>query len=274
MCDYKERYPDLPREDFKSRPDSEFLAETRTRRESFPEPTAKPSSPQLSEVPWPKEIKRIETCITNGVKFQDIGGVHKCGCTVDCFMDECNNALMEMFCTPTCCSLGARCSNAPRSLKTLKLFDTHRVGLGVYTTSNLDVGDVLGEYCGELSEYPAIVEGQAKQAVKQNSGYTLLYNAKSEARNYVYVDALHCGSITRFISHACDPNAAIVEQQNRSRVKAMVKMIKDVQAGAEITVNYGDERWFKCACDHCWQANAGQAEKTSKLDQPLQGGQM
>ncbi|ETI49065.1 hypothetical protein F443_07045 [Phytophthora nicotianae P1569] len=185
----------------------------RARRESFPTPTAKPSAPTLTEVPWPTEIKRIDTCITNGVKFQDIGGVHKCGCTVDCFVDD-----------------------------------------------NLDVGDVLGEYCGELTEFPAIVEGQAKQAVKQNSGYTLLYNAKSKTRKYVYVDALHCGSITRFISHACDPNAAFVEQQNRSRVKVMVTMTKDVQAGAEITVNYGDERWFKCACEDCWQANAEQEE--------------
>ncbi|POM67103.1 Set domain containing hypothetical protein [Phytophthora palmivora] len=91
------------------------------------------------------------------------------------------------------------------------------------------------------------------QAVKQNSGYTLLYNAKPIKKNYVYVDALKCGSITRFVSHACDPNAAFVEQQTRFRVKALVEMINDVKDGAQVTVHYGNERWFKCACYDCWE---------------------
>jgi SET domain-containing protein len=66
------------------------------------------------------------------------------------------------------------------------------------------------------------------------------------------VDALKCGSITRFISHACHPNVAFVEQHNRCEVKVLVKMIANVKAGAQITVNYGKERWFRCACDVCW----------------------
>ncbi|KAG1698670.1 hypothetical protein DVH05_014627 [Phytophthora capsici] len=60
-------------------------------------------------------------------------------------------------------------------------------------------------------------------------------------------------SITRFISHSCEPNATFLEQQTRSRVRVLVKMIKNVQAGAQITVHYGNERWSKCACDLCWK---------------------
>ncbi|ETO72687.1 hypothetical protein F444_11289 [Phytophthora nicotianae P1976] len=56
-----------------------------------------------------------------------------------------------------------------------------------------------------------MVEGQPPLAVRQNSGYTLLYNAKLVNNNFVYVDALRCGSITRFISHSCEPNAAFIE---------------------------------------------------------------
>jgi len=29
-------------------------------------------------------------------------------------------------------------------------------------------------------------------------------------------------------------------------------MIKTVFPGTYLTVNYGDEIWFKCACDSCW----------------------
>ncbi|KAG4236259.1 hypothetical protein PC116_g15652 [Phytophthora cactorum] len=44
----------------------------------------------------------------------------------------------------------ARCSNAPIARTTLKLFDTGRFGLGVYTTTSLDVENIVGEYTGEL----------------------------------------------------------------------------------------------------------------------------
>ncbi|ETK77228.1 hypothetical protein L915_16497 [Phytophthora nicotianae] len=146
------------------------------------------------------------------------------------------------FCTHRLCNLGAKCSNETRTLTTPKLFETERVGLGVNTTTDLDVNDVVGEYCGGLLEFPALVEGKPAQAVKQNSCYPLLYNAKSTKGNYVYVDALACGSITHFISHAGDFNAALFELQTWSRVKVLVKMINDVKAGTQIAVHYGEER--------------------------------
>ncbi|KAE8897514.1 hypothetical protein PF005_g8612 [Phytophthora fragariae] len=231
----------------------EQLESLHARRTPFRDPVVKESYTMCQTVPWPADIEPISTCKHNGVKFPDIGSFDACKWFGDCFWGICSDVASATFCTPKYCQLGARCSNAPRTLSTLKLFDTGRVGLGVYTTTALDFGDVLGEYCGELSEFPAVVEGQPPQAMKQNSGYTLLYNAKSVQGNYVYVDALKCGSITRFLSHSCAPNAAYVDQQTRTRVRVLVKMIKSVSAGAQITVHYGNERWFKCACDPCWK---------------------
>jgi hypothetical protein len=230
----------------------EQLESLHARWSSFSDPAEKSVRTLCRTVPWPADVEEIATCRRNGVKFADIGSVDACTCFGDCFWDVCSNVGAASFCIPKYCSLNARCSNAPRTLKTLKLFASGRVGLGVYTTTPLDVGDVLAEYCGELTEFPALVEGQAPKAMKQNGGYTLLYNAKSVRGNYVYVDALKCGSIARFLCHSCDPNAAFVELQTRTRVKVLVKMIKNVSAGAQITVHYGDERWFKCACDRCW----------------------
>jgi SET domain-containing protein len=102
-----------------------------------------------------------------------------------------------------------------QTLDTLKLYDTGLFGLGVYTTTAPDVGCVIGEYCGELTEFATVIEGQPAQALKHNSGFTMLYNAKSVNGNYVYVGALRCGSVTRFLLHSCQPNAAFVEQRAR-----------------------------------------------------------
>ncbi|GMF26190.1 unnamed protein product [Phytophthora fragariaefolia] len=211
--------------------------------------------PIVKEVAWPLEIEFINECIVpegTGISFHDTGNLGKCKCFGDCFMDSCENATCAIYCTPECCKLGAVCSNAPRERTTLKLFDTGRVGLGVYTTTFLDVGDIIGEYAGKLCEYSALIPGQPNQAKKQNSGYTLLYNTKSVRNKFVYVESLDCGFTTSFISHACDPNAAFVEVHNRTSVQVLVRMIKDVKAGSQITVDYGNERWFTCACDDCW----------------------
>jgi hypothetical protein len=100
-------------------------------------------------------------CRRNGVKFAYIGSVDECRCFGDFFLDVCSNVAATSFCIPKYGSLNARSSNAPRTLKTLKLLATGRVSHDVYTTTALDVGDVLAEYCGELTEFPAVVEGQA-----------------------------------------------------------------------------------------------------------------
>ncbi|KAE8880592.1 hypothetical protein PF007_g11441 [Phytophthora fragariae] len=207
----------------------------------------------VEEVMWPTSVRRIcESQVPEGLEFADIGDGDPCQCYGDCFMDSCQNALLSIYCNPDCCSLGGTCSNSPRSHPGLKLYDTCRVRLGVHTTAYIEVGDIVGEHVGRLFEYPAVIEGQPHQAVKQNSGYTMLLNAKSVSGMFVYIEALHCGSITRFMSHSCDPNVEFVEMQNGKDVKVLARMIKTVKPGTQLTVNYGDEIWFKCACDSCW----------------------
>ncbi|KAG3105379.1 hypothetical protein PI125_g13468 [Phytophthora idaei] len=137
------------------------------------------------------------------------------------FMDSYANVGADVYCTPECCTLEAHCSDVLRPRQTLKLSDTNRVGLGVYTTVTMDIGDTVGEYAGELSESAAMVAGQPAQAMKQHSGYTLLYNDMSEKKKYVYVEAPNSGSVTRFNSHACDPNAAFMELQNHTSLKTL-----------------------------------------------------
>ncbi|KAG3112187.1 hypothetical protein PI124_g8853 [Phytophthora idaei] len=178
-------------------------------------------------------------------------------------MDTCKNVYSAVYCTPETCKLEAICSNAPRTGDTLKVFNTWRVGFEVFTTTDLDAGDIVGEYTGVLCEYDALIDGQP-DPLKHRSGYTMLYNRMSIRKKYVYVEALNHGYTTRFINHACGPNSAFVEMQKRANVKVLVKMIKDVKAGAQITVNYGPERWFKCAWDLCWNVSGGAEDESRK----------
>ncbi|KAE9150443.1 hypothetical protein PF006_g5174 [Phytophthora fragariae] len=151
---------------------------------------------------------------------------------------------------------GASCGhtgcNSPRSHLGLTLYDICRVGLDVHTTAYIEAGDVVDEYVERLFENPAVIEGQPPQATKQNSGCIMLLNVKSVSGMYVYIAALNCGSITRFISHSCNSNVEFMEMQNGADVKVLARMIKTIRPGTQLTVNYGDKNWFKCACDSCW----------------------
>ncbi|ETL80660.1 hypothetical protein L917_18866, partial [Phytophthora nicotianae] len=228
------------------------LRELRLRRSTYVEPsTTGYFLPK--EVPWPSDVLKTNECLnTEGVEFADVGDFGRCSCAGDCYLDTCANADGALYCTPESCNLAGKCSNAPRTLDTLKLFDTGRVGLGVYTTTDLSVGDVIGEYTGVLSAFDPIDVGVPGQRMKNNTGYTMLLNTKSRRKKYVYVEALKCDSTMRFISHSCTPNAAFVEAQHRSNVKVLVRMVENVYAGTQITVDYGKQTWFRCACEQCW----------------------
>ncbi|EEY56053.1 uncharacterized protein PITG_08819 [Phytophthora infestans T30-4] len=56
------------------------------------------------------------------------------------------------------------------------------------------------------------------------------------------------GNITRFMNHSCAANCRFYEAQNRRFVTVVVVTMEDIRAGSEVTLNYGDELWFKCQC--------------------------
>ncbi|ETM98241.1 hypothetical protein PPTG_19662 [Phytophthora nicotianae INRA-310] len=78
-----------------------------------------------------------------------------------------------------------------------------------------------------------------------------IVDADAKRNSHVY----WAGAITSFISHACKPNADFVELHNRSKVNVLVGMIKNVKAGAQITMHYGNVTWFKWACYKCWDGS-------------------
>ncbi|ETL32681.1 hypothetical protein L916_14766, partial [Phytophthora nicotianae] len=151
----------------------------------------------------PSNIRMITECLNpEGVQFKDAVDFSRCSWTGDCFMDLCANVDGALYCTPDTCNLDGIRSNAPRTLATSKLFDTDRVGLGVFTSTDLTAGDVISEYAGVLNASDPIDAGQPGQRMKHNTGCTMLLNARSTRRQYIYVESINWGSTVRFISHS------------------------------------------------------------------------
>ncbi|EGZ11868.1 hypothetical protein PHYSODRAFT_250536 [Phytophthora sojae] len=82
--------------------------------------------------------------------------------------------------------------------------------LSVVATDDIESGEVLGQYLGELEH--------------------------------------HLGGLMRFVNHSCEPVATFHEVANGRRTTVVVATTEDVLQGQEITVDYGDDLWFVCRC--------------------------
>ncbi|ETM30589.1 hypothetical protein L914_21734 [Phytophthora nicotianae] len=109
--------------------------------------------------PSQPDLNGCDTChgaCSEGLYFVDAGDVDPCLCVGDCFAHCCRNADTAFYCTPDICRLDTLCSDAPRTHPGLRIYNTRRLGLGVYTTQKLCAGEIVAEYCGKMQEYEAM----------------------------------------------------------------------------------------------------------------------
>ncbi|CAJ0934992.1 unnamed protein product, partial [Mesorhabditis belari] len=185
-----------------------------------------------------------------------------CSCEASCSASNCSchnvgyskdgllqmDELMEVIyeCNAACeCTL--HCGNRVAqkgATKPVQIFRTKSKGWGVKTMSWLPKGTFIGEYTGELHR-----EGDG-------AGEYLFETKLGESS--CTIDAKKCGNFTRFVNHSCEPNlhAASVIWENcvNPYVHICFFTVRDIDAGEELTVDYGPEWWseniisFPCRC--------------------------
>lgn len=104
------------------------------------------------------------------------------------------------------------------------------VGLGLFASHALAAGDVIGEYTGLV----CLVDD-----VEERGAYA--YQAWPGAP--VAVDACTAGCHTRFVNHADDPNLDIVQCVVALAWHVLYVARRDIAAGEELFVHYGDTYW-------------------------------
>ncbi|KAF4145328.1 SET domain-containing protein [Phytophthora infestans] len=209
-------------------------------------------------VEWPPDVTRVyKKKNPNGIRFKNIGNLGKCECIGDCYIDECMNSRSDVYCSKQNCAIQWQCGNSVKECLSLKLFETVRCGLGVYTTDTVEVGTIVGEYCGVLESYRGLDTTSAEPAtLKNNTGYSLLLNQRATDGQFVYIEAEKTGSIMRFLNHSCNPNCRFREMQYRKQVVVVVVTLRKILPTEELTVSYAGKLWFTCSCKKCSKAQA------------------
>lgn len=117
-----------------------------------------------------------------------------------------------------------------------------KTGLGLFATAPIRKNDEIVEYSG-----PRIPTTEA-QALDRRRANKYLFEIDSRWT----IDGSTRRNLARYVNHACRPNAEAVLMGGRMIYRAL----KNIPAGAEITVDYGEEHialYFRngCRCAAC-----------------------
>lgn len=119
-----------------------------------------------------------------------------------------------------------------------------RTGLGLFAGRTFKRGERIVEYIGERIPTKLAAERVARYDFETSSRWT--------------IDGSPRWNIARYINHACKPNA----KAEIVRGRIFIKALRRIEAGEEITYNYG-KGYFEtfiepkgCLCEACGKAGA------------------
>ncbi|EGZ26543.1 hypothetical protein PHYSODRAFT_470699 [Phytophthora sojae] len=114
---------------------------------------------------------------------------------------------------------------------------------GLVAKEAIPAGEVIGDYLGHIQLFgPPCKNGPV------NEGFRMHLKTRTTGNKHVGIDALECGGKLRLMNHACDPSARFHEVQTGSKLSVVAVTIRDVKAGEQVTVSYGNKLWFVCRC--------------------------
>jgi hypothetical protein len=123
---------------------------------------------------------------------------------------------------------------------------------GLVARQDIPVGEILGEYTGELVD-------SDKNVSEENSSYWSSIpmgphpkskSSKSHGQVSCEIDCADKGSVFRFLNHSCAPNAGLfIGRVGKDRRIKYVMTTKDIKEGEAVTIDYG---WKWKQSDLCW----------------------
>ncbi|KAK2704670.1 histone-lysine N-methyltransferase EHMT2-like isoform X1 [Artemia franciscana] len=133
----------------------------------------------------------------------------------------------------------------------LAVFQTGKKGWGLKTLRPIQAGTFVCEYLGEI-----LLEDEAD--LRNDDSFMFSLGAIPGKPEYC-IDSKKYGNVARFINHSCQPNLfalrVFIDQRDLSFPKVAFFASKDIQAGEELSMDYGDKFWevkikdFECCCD-------------------------
>lgn len=101
--------------------------------------------------------------------------------------------------------------------------------LAVVASENIEDGEVIGQYLGELEHVSAVRVNRPR-----NNGYRLVMTQRPEVPAHpvrIAINAEHMGGVMRFVNHSCRPAARFAVVANGRRTTVVVVTTRGIRHG-------------------------------------------
>ncbi|CAA7400289.1 unnamed protein product [Spirodela intermedia] len=164
--------------------------------------------------------------------------------------ERCLNVLTSTECTPGYCPCGVYCKNQKFQkceYPILRLFKTEDRGWGLLAAQNIEAGQFVIEYCGEVISWK---EAEQRSQLYESKGLRDAYIISLNGNESI--DATRKGSLARFINHSCQPNCETRKWTVSGEIRVGIFAKQDIPAGTELSYDYNFE-WYggakvRCLC--------------------------
>ncbi|KAL2507917.1 Histone-lysine N-methyltransferase ASHH3 [Forsythia ovata] len=148
---------------------------------------------------------------------------------------DCLCGMLRSSCS-SACNCGISCVNKPfhqRPVKKMKTVETEKCGLGVVAEEDINQGDFVIEYVGEVIDDKTCEERLWKMKHRGETNFYLC-----EINRDMVIDASYKGNKSRYINHSCCPNTEMQKWMIDGETRIGIFATRDIEKGEHLTYDY------------------------------------
>ena len=154
---------------------------------------------------------------------------------------DCINRATKMECVEGDCNCGLGCENQRFQRKQyakVSVIRTEKKGYGLRVNTDLQPGDFIFEYIGEVINEPTFRRRTIQYDEEGIKHFYFMSLTKNE-----FVDATKKGNLGRFCNHSCNPNCYVDKWVVGDKLRMGIFAERHIKSGEELVFNYNVDRY-------------------------------
>ena len=183
----------------------------------------------------------------------------------------CNCEMLLSSCSPSC-PCRCECNNKPfqqRHIKKMKLVQTEKCGYGIVANEDINSGEFIIEYVGEVIDDEICEERLWKMKHRVETNFYLC-----QIGGKLVVDATYKGNKSRYFNHSCDPNTVMEKWIIDGETRLGIFATRHINKGEHMTYDYqlvqfGPDQDCYCGAECCKKKLGAKSRKTKNIPRKL-----
>lgn len=147
----------------------------------------------------------------------------------------------------------------------MKIVQTEKCGYGIVADEDINSGEFIIEYVGEVIDNEICVQRLRKLKHKVETNFYLC-----QINNNLLVDATYKGNKSRYFNHSCDPNTVMQKWMIDGETRLGIFATRDINKGEHLTYDYqlvqfGPDQDCHCGAVCCKKKLGAKASKTKNI---------